>query len=171
MQKILDGVGMVRCDIKELHSRDLFPLILSAVNEGSRVKFTVSGNSMRPWIVHNRDQVLLSSVDIRRLRVGDIILFVDMDDRYILHRIYKRSGEGYYTIGDACLHSDGLVVPSQVKGVVQTIYRKGKEIDCSSLWWRIFSVAWQRLLPFRKHLLRLYRHIVILKGKAAGNYD
>lgn len=143
---------MVNCDIKEIASRDLFPLILSAINEGSKVKFTVSGNSMRPWIVHNRDQVLLSAADISSLRIGDIILFMDSNNRYILHRIYRKSEKGFHTIGDACLFGDGLVTASQIKGVVEKIYRKGKEIDCNSRRWRMFSCIWHRLLPFRKPL-------------------
>lgn len=36
--------------------------------EGKRVKFTVSGNSMWPLIIHNRDSVMLVPCDKERLK-------------------------------------------------------------------------------------------------------
>lgn len=38
---------------------ELFPLIIEQLELGRRVRFTVSGSSMMPWIVNNRDSVEL----------------------------------------------------------------------------------------------------------------
>lgn len=144
-------------------THDLIPLIKDELDNGYKVRFTVSGNSMRPWIVDNRDQVLLTGVDTKRLKLGNIILFQNSNGKYILHRIYKKDNAGYRTIGDAFLTDDGLVLDSQIIGVVEKIYRKGKEIDCNSFLWRFIFSAWRRLLPFRKYLLNLYFLLIRVK--------
>ena len=54
---------------------ELFPLIIEQLEQGRRVRFTVSGSSMMPWIVNNRDSVELISAKNIQLKKGDIILF------------------------------------------------------------------------------------------------
>lgn len=147
---------MVNTGVKVVSTYDIFPLVRIAMSEGKKVKITVSGNSMEPWISHNRDQVLLSAAAGRNLKKGNIILFQSKYGKYILHRIYKTDAEGYHTIGDACLSEDGFILPSEIIGVVEIIYRKGKEIDCDSFHWRFIFTVWRRLLPFRKYLLNFY---------------
>ena len=41
--------------------KDLFPLVEELLRQNLRVKFTVSGNSMLPFIRHNKDKVLLGT--------------------------------------------------------------------------------------------------------------
>lgn len=148
--------------------RDLIPIIVEMLNNNQRVIFTVSGDSMRPFIINNRDQVVLERKNQMNLRVGDIILFKDMD-MYLLHRIYRKEKDGYRTIGDACLQEDGLVFNSQILGVVNKIYRKGKEIDCKKGFWRVISLLWVKLLPFRRYLLYLYFLLSRIKQKLPQN--
>lgn len=156
---------MINNSKKTVSTHELFPFISESLNRGQKVRFTVSGTSMLPWIVHNRDQVLLTSTLGLQLKMGDIILFKDNREKYILHRIYKKERQGFRTIGDACLYEDGLVLPTKIIGVVEKIYRKGKELDCNSLlWWSVFTI-WRKLLPIREPLLRLYFFLVKLKSK------
>jgi len=154
---------VVKSNKKIVSTNNLFPIIKESLYGGQKVKFTVSGYSMLPWIAHNRDQVLLARIDEKRLKLGDIILFQNYQDKYILHRIYKKEAEGYWTIGDASLYVDGLVHSDEIIGVVEKIYRKGKEIDCNSFLWQLIFSAWRLLLPVRVYLLRLYYFIVRLK--------
>lgn len=146
-------------------SHDLFPIICEELHNGNKVKFTVSGTSMLPWISNDRDQVLLKSLDHNALQLGDIILFQDKRGEYILHRIYKKETEGFRTIGDGCLYEDGLVLPDKILGVVDKIYRKGKEIDCNSFFWSLIFLIWRHLLPIRKYLLNLYFLLIKCKVK------
>jgi signal peptidase I len=142
----------------------LFPEVIDMLANGNQVKFTVSGNSMRPLIVDNRDQVLLTGTEGKRLNIGDIILYRTKYGKYILHRIYIVNKNGYRTIGDACLSEDGFVPSSDIIGKVVKIYRKGKEIDCNSLLWRSIFLTWLKLLPVRKYLLNLYIYLAHIKG-------
>lgn len=145
-------------------THDLFPIIYEELKNGKKVKFTVSGTSMLPWISNNRDQVLLVAIDNKQLKLGDIILFQDKRGEYILHRIYKKDTEGYHTIGDGCIFEDGRVLPDKMIGVVEKIYRKGKEIDCNSFFWRMIFLTWRHLLPIRKYILNIYFILVKWKG-------
>jgi signal peptidase I len=147
---------MDRYSNKVVSTHLLFPIIEEAMACGQKAIFTVSGDSMRPLIVNNRDQVLLSSSKGKLLEKGDIILFRKQSGRYILHRIYKKEANYYHTIGDACLCEDGIVKPSEIIGVVEEIYRKGKKIDCNSFLWRTIFTTWRYLLPIRQPLLNTY---------------
>ncbi|HWT26849.1 MAG TPA: signal peptidase I [Mobilitalea sp.] len=144
-------------------THELFPVIQESLETGQKVIFTVSGTSMLPWIAHNRDQVLLAKAENKKLKKGDIILFLSESGKYILHRIYKVNSKGYNTIGDACQCDDGVVHTEQIIGKVEKIYRKDKEINCDSfLWWLIFAV-WRWLLPIRGLLLEIYYLLVQIK--------
>lgn len=140
---------------KEVSANDLFLLIREVIQQGNKAIFTISGNSMCPWIIDRRDQVLISGS--KHLRLGDIILYQNRQGNYILHRIIKIEAAGYRTMGDSCVTADeDLTTPSEVIGVVQKIYRNGKEIDCYSCFWRVVFLLWRLLLPMRRELLRLY---------------
>ncbi|MDF2472235.1 MAG: hypothetical protein K0R21_17 [Anaerocolumna sp.] len=149
---------------KMISTYELMPIITEMLDNGQKVKFTVTGTSMLPWIAPNRDQVLLSCAKKNRPRLGDIILFQDDSSKYILHRIYKREVNGYRTIGDGCLQDDGLVEPEDIIGVVEKIYRKEEEIDCYSFPWRYVLFLWRKLLPIRRHLLGIYFWLVKVKA-------
>lgn len=155
---------------KEVSANDLLPLVREVINHGHKARFTVSGSSMYPWIVDNRDQVLITKSN--KLKTGDIILYQNSRGKYILHRIMKKEENGYRTMGDSCITADEeLITPVEVIGVVQKIYRNGKEIDCTSAFWQFIFLLWRVLLPFRNDLLRLYHSIVRMRyesGKTKG---
>lgn len=129
--------------------RNLFPMIESMLAEGKKVRFRVSGNSMWPFVVHNRDSVLLVSCDRTRLKKGDIILFETVGQHHILHRITKVKKGGYITTGDGNLHRDGFVPEDAVRAKVECIYRKGKKIDCGRWYWKIVFGLWMVAFPVR----------------------
>ena len=52
----------------------LSPMITESIEAGSKVILTVTGNSMRPYLRHLRDQVVLEKCDPRALKVGDVPL-------------------------------------------------------------------------------------------------
>lgn len=148
---------------KIISTKDLFPIIREYLSFGRKVKFTVKGNSMLPWIVSNRDQVIITNTTGKKLNPGDIILFQNQAGRYLLHRIIRKELNGYRTMGDSCYFEDDRIYPEDIIGVVETIYRKNKEINCKSVFWiTVFSI-WCNLLPIRKQLLGIYFLLVRLK--------
>jgi signal peptidase I len=152
-------------DKKEVSVNELFPLVREVINHGHKARFTVSGSSMYPWIIDNRDQVLLTRSN--KLKNGDIILYQNSRGKYILHRIMKKEGNGYQTMGDSCVTADEeLITPREVIGVVQKIYRNGKEIDCTSAFWQFIFLLWRVLLPFRNEILKLYHTMARIRFEA-----
>ena len=151
--------------IRKVSTHDLFPIIEELLAMNRQAIFTVKGTSMLPFIGDNRDSVVLEKRDFNNLKKGDIILFQYDSGKYILHRIYNISQEGYQTIGDGCISFDDWIRPDQVKGVVTKIIRKGKEIDCSSTKWTIIFSLWMKLLPIRRYLLQTYFILGKIKRK------
>ena len=143
-------------NIEKVSTHDLFPIIEELLACNKQAIFTISGYSMLPFMGSQRDQVLLGKRDFESLKKGEIILFQLDCGKYILHRIYKVTSDGYLTMGDGNLHYDGVIRPDQVIGVVEKIYRKNKEIDCSSTWFKIISRIWMVLRPIRKYILKMY---------------
>lgn len=133
---------------------ELFPLIIEQLEQGKRVCFTVSGSSMMPWIVNNRDSVELISAKNIQLKKGDIILFQPLKHKYVLHRIIKVCPTGYLTAGDGNLYADGIASKESVIAKAVSIRRKGKELDCEKIRWKIVFHIWMLLFPVRGYLLK-----------------
>ena len=152
-------------NIKFVSTHDFFPIIEELLASNRQAIFTVKGKSMLPFIGDNRDQVILEKKDFTTLKKGDIILFKDKCNHYILHRIYKVSNQGYLTIGDGNLHFDGWTKSDEIIGVVVKIIRKEKKIDCSAANWKLIFLLWMKLLPIRGILLRIYSKLSIIKSK------
>lgn len=150
---------------RKVSTHDLFPIIEELLAMDRQAIFTVKGRSMIPFIGDNRDQVVLDKKDSSNLKVGDIILFKNKYNNYILHRIYSISQEGYLTIGDGNLHFDGYVKSNQIIGVVIKIVRKNKEIDCNSKYWKLIFHLWMKLLPIRRTLLKICTNLSKIKRK------
>ncbi len=145
--------------------RELFVTIHDLLKQGHKVKLTVSGNSMRPFLTDKRDQVLLEEIVVSGLRRGDIILYHRYNGRCILHRIQKKVNGGCITIGDAYRYSDGMVNASDILAKVIRIYRKGREIDCSSALWRLVSAVWLALLPCREQVIYILKVLSRIRCK------
>lgn len=152
---------------QEVSAKQLFPLIIEELERGRSVQFTVSGSSMMPWIVNNRDSVNLISAKNIELKKGDIILFEPFKDTYVLHRIMSVRPEGYMTIGDGNLYPDGYTSRESVIAKVISISRKDKKIDCESVKWKVIFRIWMFLRPVRKYLLKGLGYLGGLKKKCS----
>lgn len=135
--------------------RNLFPLVQERLARGEAVRFTVSGNSMWPLLLHNRDSVLLTACGADTLRKGDLILFQPFPGKFVLHRITEAVPGGFVTTGDGNLHRDGVIPAEAVLARAAVLYRKGRKIDCASGLWRAVFRLWMALFPLRGPLLRL----------------
>lgn len=138
-----------------ISERDLFPEIEKVLKEGKSVRFTVSGNSMWPLIIHNRDSVLLTSCDKTYLKKGDIILFYAGQGHHMLHRITSIKPGGYITTGDGNLHRDGFIPIENVIAKVEKIYRKDKIINCNRWYWKFIFRLWMMMFPIRGFMQKI----------------
>lgn len=150
---------------QSVSTKDVFPVMIDLLKQGQEVRFTVSGNSMFPLIVDNRDQVLLVACDETCLHKGDIILFMVSEHHYVLHRITKVVNGGYITTGDGNCHRDGFVSCENVLGKVAKIYRKEKEIDVQDWKWKLVFWGWNFLFPVRKQVFQMIQFVYRAKRK------
>lgn len=141
---------------------DLFPLAEEYLAQGKDVVFTVTGISMWPLIRHRHDSVRLSA--LRRLpRRGDIVLYKTPSpkNKYILHRVYKVTGDTIVTLGDNRLEPDPAVPARCVIGRAEAVLRGKREYNCDGPLLRSYAWIWLLALPVRRPLLRL----LLLAGK------
>ena len=138
---------------------DLFCAVAEQLAENRRASFTVTGMSMWPFLRHGSDQVILSAVEPNAIRRGDIVLLRINQNRYLLHRVTKRTAEGIETTGDGNCFRDGFFPYSCVIGRAETLIRAGHRIDCGAWQWKLAFRCWMRLFPVRKPMMALWKRI------------
>jgi hypothetical protein len=138
----------------------LFSQVGEMVAGGADVTLSVKGNSMLPFIVSDRDSVVLSRVESEKLRLGDIILARIDDSRYVLHRVIRISGRDFYLCGDGNpRHMVEHCTADNVLARAVKVVRSGKTVSCDSLSERIIALLWRWLSPVRRYLLAVYRRM------------
>ena len=131
--------------------------ILPILAEGRNLKLPLSGLSMSPLLVGGRDEVLITSALEKRLRRGDIVLYVRKDGTHVLHRIHHVKNNQYYMLGDAHTWIEGPIQEEDVLAVATAVIRKGKMIVCRQYSYRIISGLWLLMRPLRPLILRIVR--------------
>lgn len=123
------------------------------------VTFIVRGYSMRPFLEHERDKVVLAPPHTPK--IGDIVLAEYAEERYALHRVIKKEGEKYIMRGDGNpLEMKETFTKEQIIGVAKAFIRKGKVVSTNGRRWRIYSYIWNILKPIRRILLAVHRRII-----------
>lgn len=96
---------------------------LSLIQQGLRtrgaVTVPVTGDSMLPTLQPGA-RVVLTAVDVDRLRIGDVIAF-QLAGKLVLHRIHARDGEHLITAGDNLSLYDPPVAVGDVVGLAADV--------------------------------------------------
>lgn len=141
---------------KRIVEADVYiPVIRGLIEEGNTVPFLITGNSMSPFMVHERDTILLKKPE-HPLKKGTMAFYQRKNGQYVMHRICKIKGGKYYFVGDAQTVVEGPLEPEQVFAVVCGVKRKGKLEEPGTFWWEFFEHIWLLLRPVRPFLRRLY---------------
>lgn len=125
------------------------------VREGHTVKIMVKGYSMRPFLEHCRDSVILGPFS--ELNVGDVALAEIFPGKYVLHRIIALEGNKITLMGDGNLKGKEYCRREEVAAVVHTFIRNGVATDANNEKWKRYARLWRKLLPVRKYLLWIYK--------------
>lgn len=137
----------------------LLPAVVRLLEEGESVTLKVKGKSMLPFIVGERDSVVLQAATVSELMIGDIVLAKLNDSRYVLHRIIGLD-RGYISLmGDGNRHGRETCRGEAIVGQVIRIIKKERVIDCTTFVHRRKVAIWKALLPIRGYLLAIYRQI------------
>ncbi len=132
----------------------LFPEVERLLAEGHEIILRTKGSSMFPFIVGDRDSVVLQQMD--SVRVGDIVL-AHLPDNYILHRVYRIIGNDIYLMGDGNQCAVERCVRNAICGKVKQIIRAGRVVECDSRKERLLVMSWRWLLPVRKYILGIWK--------------
>ena len=151
--------------VRKVSGDILFQLVTESLNENRNAIFTVTGNSMWPFIGHGRDQVEVAPVKYNELKKGDIVLFKTPKGAYILHRIMKLTETGMITAGDGNTYIDGEFPITSVIARITKIIRKGKTLHCDSLPWSFIFTLWRIAFPIRPFLLKTILFFCKLRKK------
>ena len=136
---------------------ELFENVRQFLHDGCFASFTVTGNSMWPFLRHGKDHVVLEPCPEEALKKGDIVLFMPEQGRYLLHRIDWVRDRQFRTAGDGNCFRDGIFNQNCVVGRVVTVVRKGKEISCANWIYLLLSGIWMALYWARPVLLKVLR--------------
>ncbi len=125
------------------------------VESGQEVSLTISGNSMMPFLIHGRDQILFRKLEKNPVK-GDMVFYQRQDGQYVMHRVCRVTAQGYYMVGDAQSDIEGPVEKDRIFAMVTAAKRKGKWIQPGSFWWEFFARIWIRMIPLRHPIMRAY---------------
>lgn len=134
--------------------------IAESISDGSRVKLTVTGDSMYPLFKSRMDTVVLAKPE--KLKKRDIVFFKRDNGSYILHRILKIKNGSLTIAGDNEMKKEFPVRTEQVIGVVVGFTRNENEYSVNELWYRFYSFVWCACFPLRPLALRI---LLKLAGK------
>ena len=135
---------------------EYMPVYRDLLDQGKEVSIVITGNSMSPFLIHGRDEILISPPE-GTWKKGDMAFYQRKSGQYIMHRICRVTPEGNcYFVGDAQEVIEGPIAPEQIFGKITKVKRKGKWIGPGNFWWEFFEHVWIRVIPFRAFLRKLY---------------
>lgn len=140
---------------------------LSLDETNINVKIQLMGHSMQPLIRREKDFVTIQPLKREPLK-GDIVLFKNVDGRYIVHRVKKISGDMLQTMGDNCTNPDKEIEKNEIFGLVTYVHRGKRNLHVDSFVWRLFGQIWLGILPLRKLVKSIFRPAKRMFGRLIG---
>lgn len=131
-----------------IDTREYLDTLRGIVEEGHEASMVIAGNSMSPFLIHQRDVICFQKPD-SPLRVGDMVFYQRRSGRYVMHRICRVRPEGFYLVGDAQTEMEGPISRDQIFARIVKVRRKDKWMEPGSFWWEFFARVWIRVIPLR----------------------
>lgn len=123
---------------------------------GSTHRIVAKSNSMQPFIVRGRDELILQQTDKHSFKKGAILLAELGSVNHVLHRLVKIEGDNLVLRGDANLNRTELCGRNDIIAEVVTVVRNGKLIKKGSPGWNFYRYFWPSSTLLRRILLRFY---------------
>lgn len=125
-----------------------------ALKEGKPIQIAPKGNSMYPFLIEGRDEVILQKVPDEELKRGDVVLYRSDRGILVLHRIWKKKAGTYYMMGDNQMEAEGPIKKQQIYGKMIRFVQSGKERSVFQMKYWILSRMWMFLYPIRRQYRR-----------------
>ena len=142
--------------IRNVDTNEYVSLLKELVEQGKEVGLLIAGNSMSPFLTHQRDSIYLEKPS-RKLGKGDMVFYQRENGQYIMHRIYRVCKEEFYMVGDAQTLIEGPIKENQIFAIVTKVKRKGKWIGPNDFRWKFFAYIWIRMVLLRPYVRKIYR--------------
>lgn len=136
-------------------TREYVSVLREIAEEGKVVSMRIAGNSMSPFLCHNRDYIYFTKPD-RKLCKGDMVFYQRDSGQYVMHRICRVRPEGYYLVGDAQTQIEGPLRKEQIFARIIKVRRKDRILQPGDFWWEFFEHVWIRMVPFRRFCEGMY---------------
>lgn len=137
-------------------------VLLPILSEGHYLKIPLSGTSMYPLLLGGRDDAIISSISGKKLKRGDIVMYVREDKTHVLHRIHHVKGTDCFMLGDSQTWIEGPIKEAAVLAIADQIIRKGRVISCNRLFYRFAVELWLLARPLRPSLLIFIKKSLII---------
>ncbi|MBE7022519.1 MAG: hypothetical protein E7414_04825 [Ruminococcaceae bacterium] len=138
-------------------AKNLLPFLQEMLALGKNVRLTVTGNSMQPFLREGLDSVLLAQpTQVKKL---DVVLYIRDNDDVILHRIVRKTPQGFMILGDNQTQTDGPIPFAQIVAVASGFYRANAFFSAKAWWYRLYSCLWVFAGPLRRLLLPAVRSV------------
>lgn len=118
------------------------------------VTICLEGSSMMPLIRRGKDPVTIAALQ-RPLKIGDVVLLTTGADRYVVHRVWKISGEKVRTLGDNCVNPDPWITRDRVLGQAILYSRNNRKHRLDTAAARLWGRVWMAVFPLRKCCIQL----------------
>ncbi len=150
--------------MRSFYTKTFLKEIADILNDGHQTVIPVSGTSMEPCLIDQKDRVKLEKLnegtgDTTDIKKGDILLYLRNGDQYVLHRVVYQKGLTLQMRGDNQLVKESVPVSSVCARVIE-IEHSGKWYSCDSAYFKFYSLVWNRL-----PILRWIRWHLIVYGK------
>lgn len=133
----------------------------------SNVRIQLHGNSMRPMVRKERDEVTIAPLT-RELKRGDVVLFQARDGRYTVHRVIRCDPGQILTQGDHCRHPDFPTSLENVFGLVVQVERGRLHLPIDNAFSRFCGLFWIRILPVRRFSCWAWDILLEIKKRIFG---
>lgn len=127
-----------------------------AVENGQEASMVITGNSMSPFLCHERDVIYFKAPNAP-LKKGDMVFFKRQNGQFVMHRLWKKKQGGWFIIGDNQSEAEGPISEEQIFAKVVRVKRKDHIIGPHHFLWFIFAHIWIHLIPFRRMIIRCYQ--------------
>lgn len=152
--------GVMQTDGRhEVPNEILLGMVRDAIREGHTATIWVKGYSMRPFLEHMRDKVVLAPIT-SPLAEGDAVLAEIAPGHYVLHRIIKIDGEHVTLMGDGNLRGTEQCLTKDVAGIVTDYVRPKRTLKATDPKLISRIRMWRKLLPCRRLLLLIYKSTI-----------
>lgn len=139
-----------------LNTREYVAVLRELIQEGHEVSMTISGSSMEPFLVHNRDKIYFRMPE-GELKKGDMVFFQRDSGEFVMHRILHIKPDGFYLSGDHQTIIEGPIRKEQIFAKVVSVERNGVWLTQKNVSWRFYAGCWRRWFCMRKVINKMKR--------------